>query len=122
MSDQDFALRLHTVIADMVRSICLEVADDTQADRLDKTDPPAKLREQLDLIKAKENVTVKEAALLLSCSESHVRKMVRLARQKKSNNPIPFVSMDGVTVLPVNALLAWATPSPQVQTLKQEAA
>lgn len=122
MRDQDFALRLHTVIADMVRSICLEVLSELQAHRHDESDPAAKLREQLDLIKAKENATVKEAALLLSCSESHVRKMVRLARQKKSNHPIPFVSMDGVTVLPVPALLEWASPRPQVQTLRQEAA
>jgi hypothetical protein len=122
MNDQDFALRLHTVIADMVRTICLEVVAEAQAGKPDESDPPAKLREQLDLIKAKENATVKEAALLLSCSESHVRKMVRFARQKKSNNPIPFISMEGVTVLPVDALLAWASPRPQVQALRQEAA
>lgn len=122
MSDQDAASRLHAVIADMVRTICFEIVAEAQAGRRDESNPPAELRQQLDLIKAKENATVKEAALLLSCSESHVRKMVRLARQKKSNNPIPFVSMDGVTILPVPALLEWASPRPQVQTLRQEAA
>jgi hypothetical protein len=75
-------------------------------------DAPAKLRAQLALIKAKEHITVKEAALFLSCSESHVRKLLREARKGKSRRPIPCVDMAGVTVLPLGELLAWASPAP----------
>ena len=76
-------------------------------------DASAKLREQIALIKAKENITVKEAALLLSCSESHIRKLVMLARKGKSSRPIPYVDVDGVRVFPLCALLDWATSKSQ---------
>jgi hypothetical protein len=64
MSDQKFALRLDRVI-DMVRSICIEVSGEAQAGGPEEKDASAKLREQLALIKAKENATVKRVALLL---------------------------------------------------------
>jgi hypothetical protein len=60
---------------------------------------PAKLPEQIALIKSKENITVKEAALLLSCPENYVRKLVKLALKGKSSHSIPSVSMEGITVV-----------------------
>lgn len=86
------------------------------------SDASAKIREQLALIKAKEHATVKEAALLLSCSESHIRKLVTLARKGKAHCPIPFVNMEGVTVFPVGILLDWASPQPQLQVVKKNEA
>jgi hypothetical protein len=34
MSDQKFALRLHTAIADIIRAICLELLSELQVDTL----------------------------------------------------------------------------------------
>src|SRR5258708_34664800 len=85
-------------------------------------DVSAKLREQLTFIKAKEHITVREAALLMSCSESHIRKLVMLARKRKSHRPIPFVDMEGVTIFPRESLLDWARPASQIQVVKYEAA
>jgi hypothetical protein len=78
------------------------------------------LREQLALIKAKEHVTVKEAALLLSCSESHIRKLVARTRKGKTRRPIPFVDMEGLTVFPLGILLAWASPQIHPQATQKE--
>lgn len=44
MSDQKSALRLHSVIADMVRSICIEVSREAQAGGPEEKDASAKLR------------------------------------------------------------------------------
>ncbi len=105
---------------EIAREIFQEVARD-YADQSRATDNgAAKLREQLALIKAKEHVTVKEAALLLSCSESHVRKLVRLARKGKSRRPIPYIDMEGVTVFPLSSLLDWASPERQTPTITKE--
>ena len=82
----------------------------------------ATLRRQLELIGIKEHVTVKEAALLLSCSESHIRKLVMMARKGKSRRPIPYVDLEGVTVFPREALIAWAKPTSNLQVVKHEAA
>jgi len=85
-------------------------------------DAATKLRQQLALIKAKEHVTVKEAALLLSCSESHIRKLVMLARKGKTRRPVPYIDLEGVTIFPRESLLDWASPSSRLQVVKHEAA
>ncbi|MGB9178893.1 MAG: hypothetical protein WCB68_06540 [Pyrinomonadaceae bacterium] len=114
MSDYEFA----ALLSERVKQIAREAFQEMTNDYIDQThatnDAAIKLCEQLALIKVKERVTVKEAAMLLSCSESHVRKLVRLARKRKSHHPIPFVDMDGVTVFPLSSLLDWASPEAQV--------
>jgi hypothetical protein len=120
MSDQEIARILSERMREIAREIFQEVARD-YADQSRATDKgAATLREQLALIKAKEHVTVKEAALLLSCSESHVRKLVMLARKGKSRRPIPFVDMEGVTVFPLSSLLDWARPERQTPAITKE--
>jgi hypothetical protein len=90
MSDQEIARMLGERMKEIAREIFQEVARD-YADQSRATDNgAAKLREQLALIKAKEHVTVKEAALLLSCSESHIRKLVKLARKGEEPTPNSF--------------------------------
>jgi hypothetical protein len=123
MSDQEIARILSERMKEIAREIFQEVARD-YADQSREPDKGAlKLREQLALIKAKEHVTVKEAALLLSCSESHVRKLVMLARKGKSRRPIPYIDMEGVTVFPLSSLLDWASPERQTPvTTKEHAA
>ncbi len=87
-----------------------------------RDDASAKLREQLTFIKAKEHITVREAALLMSCSDSHIRKLVMLARKRKTARPIPFVELEGMTVFPLVDLLNWAKPQTRLQIIRNEAA
>ena len=112
------------LIEERMKEIAREVVKELIHDSKDPIahDASTKLREDLALIKAKEHVTVKEAALLLSCSESHIRKLVHLARQGKARHPIPFADIEGLTIFPVSTLLHWASPQPHLQIIKDEAA
>lgn len=122
MKNPEFLVLLDARIEEIARAVFFEfdVANKASAEPFD--DAPAKLRQQLALIKAKEHVTVKEAALLLSCSESHIRKLVMLARKGKSCRPIPYVDMEGLTIFPRESLLNWASPTSHIQPVKYEAA
>ena len=111
--DYELAVVLSRRMREIAREVFQEAAHDyiSQPDAADAA--PTRLREQIALIKAKEHITVKEAALLLSCSESHIRKLVKLAHKGKSRRPIPSVPMEGVTVFPLRELLDWASPKLQ---------
>jgi len=122
MKNQDILLILDERITEIARAIVHEAIGNGIALAQLPDDRSAKLREQLAFIKAKEHVTVKEAALLLSCSESHIRKLVMLARKGKTRRPVPYVDMEGVTIFPRESLLDWASPTSQVQVVKYEAA
>lgn len=67
-----------------------------------------KLSESLRRIMAKEFVSTREVALLLNCSDGHVRNLVGKAQKGKASNPIPYLDLDGVTVFPRLKLLEWA--------------
>jgi hypothetical protein len=121
MKNQDFLVLLDARIEEIARAIFLE-CNACMAPAQPSDDDAAKLREQIALIKAKEHLTVKEAALLLSCSQSHIRKLVMLARKGKSRRPIPFIDMEGVTIFPRESLCYWASPSSHLQVVKHEAA
>ena len=122
MKNQDLLGILDERITEIARAIVQEaIANDIAPVQL-SDDRSVKLREQLAFIKAKEHVTVKEAALLLSCSESHIRKLVMLARKGKTRRPVPFVDMEGVTIFPREILLDWASAKSQIQVVKYEAA
>ena len=120
--NQDILAFLDARIEEIARAVFFECEGARKASAEPATDAPAKLREQLALIKVKEHVTVKEAALLLSCSESHIRKLVMLSRKGKTRRPIPFVNIEGVTIFPRESLLNWASPSSHMQVAKYEAA
>ena len=57
---------------------------------------------------AKEFITVKEAHVLLGCSDGHIRNLVDKARKGRTSYPIPFLDLDGVTIFPLAKLLEWA--------------
>jgi hypothetical protein len=114
MSDYEFAGLLDKRMREIARAVFEEAAHDFMGQPLTDSSA-AKLREQIAFIKAKEYVTVKEASLLLSCSESHFRKLVRLARKGKSRRPIPYVDIEGVTVFPLSELSDWARPESKRQ-------
>jgi len=122
MKNQDLLVILDERITEIARAIVQEaIANDIAPVQL-PDDRSAKLREQLAFIKAKEHVTVKEAALLLSCSESHIRKLVMLARKGKTRRPVPYIDLEGVIIFPREILLAWASAKSQIQVVKYEAA
>jgi hypothetical protein len=78
----------------------------------EQSDPEAQeLQRRLACIRVKEFVTVNEAALLLSCSNGHIRNLVKKAKKNQAKNPIPFIDLDGVTVFNREALLDWAEGS-----------
>jgi len=56
----------------------------------------------------KEFISIREAHLLLACSDGHIRNLVDKARKKKTSHPIPFLDLDGVTVFHRSKLLEWA--------------
>jgi len=120
MKNHEFLDLLDARIEEIARAVFFEFGNKSSAEPFD--DAPAKLRQQIALIKAKEHVTVKEAALLLSCSESHIRKLVMLARKSKTRRPIPYVDMEGLTIFPRESLLNWASPTSHRQPVKYEAA
>jgi hypothetical protein len=121
-SSQDILALLDERIAEIARSVLDEAFSNATHKVQAADDASAKLREQLTLIKAKDHITVREAALLMSCSESHIRKLVMLARKRRTNRPIPFVDLEGVTVFPLTTLLEWANVRRQWQVITNEAA
>jgi len=122
MKNHEFLVLLDARIEEIARAVFFEFDGANKASAEPFDDAAAKLRQQLALIKAKEHVTVKEAALLLSCSESHIRKLVVLARKGKTRRPIPYVDIEGVTIFPRGSLLNWASPTSHIQPVKYEAA
>jgi hypothetical protein len=122
MKNQEFLVLLDARIEEIARAVFLERIGDGPASAPPPDDACSKLREQLAIIKAKEHVTVREAALLLSCSESHIRKLVTMARKGKTRRPVPYVDLEGVTVFPRELLLDWSSPKSQLQVVKYEAA
>jgi hypothetical protein len=71
-------------------------------------------RRRLERIMAKKFVSVGEAALLLNCSDSYLRKLVKRAQKKETRHPIPFTDLDGHVVFDLSKLLAWAEqPKPR---------
>jgi len=77
--------------------------DDTRA-----TPAAVALRDRLACINAKEHISIAEAALLVNCSDGHIRNLVGKARGRQTKQPIPFSDLDGVTVFNRLALLEWA--------------
>ena len=66
------------------------------------------LRRRLAIVNAKEFITIREAALLLSCSDGHLRNLIKKAFQNKTKRPVPYRDLDGVVVFPRVALLRWS--------------
>lgn len=122
MNDQQFLVLLDERMREIASSVFRELGTDNASTGGSSDQASAKLRGQLALINAKDHVTVKEAALLLSCSESHIRKLITMARKGTSRRPIPYVDMDGVIVFPREILHSWATPTSHLQVVKNEAA
>ena len=112
MSDNDKG-DLLSLIDDRIRAIAREVLEETQITLKqlpsDMSNDANQLSESLARISAKEYVSIKEVALLLNCSDGHVRNLVGKAQKGKASHPIPFLDLDGVTMFPRQKLLEWAS-------------
>ena len=81
------------------QSVTHSTFDDHAAHEIGKT---------LRMIRAKEFITIREAHVLLGCSDGHIRNLIDKARKGRTSYPIPFLDLDGVTVFPLAKLLEWA--------------
>ena len=111
MSSEDNT-NLLSVIDDHIRRVARQVIEEQRTIKPGpepSSDSEArKLSETVRRIMAKEFVSIKEVALLLGCSDGHVRNLVGKALRGQALNPIPFRDLDGVTVFPRCELLEWA--------------
>lgn len=92
-----------------IESIARRVFEAMQETRSsDKDQEALETRQRLERINAKEFITIKEAAFLLSCSRGHVDNLLGKARAGKTTNPVPFRDLDGLVVFNREELLAWS--------------
>jgi len=93
--------QIRNQLDDLLATVLLLCAEQPASDELDNT------CQAVEKIKAKEFASIAEAALLIGCSDSHVRNLVEKAIAGRTPYPIPFADLDGVRVLPVQELLQW---------------
>ena len=105
---------LVTLLDERIRRISKEVATEVlgkapqPSDLFTKDMEAANVQQALHRIMIKEFISIREAHLLLGCSDGHIRNLVDKARKKKTSHPIPFLDLDGVTVFQRVKLLEWA--------------
>jgi hypothetical protein len=63
---------------------------------------------KLSRIRAKENISIQDAAFLLNCSDGHLRNLIKKAKHRKTSRPIPFNDLDGLSTFNREELLAWS--------------
>jgi hypothetical protein len=99
------------MIDERIRRVAREVLEECRSNppqTASTSDEVHCIGQTLQKIMAKEFVSIKEVALLLNCSDGHVRNLVGKAQKGKATNPIPYLDLDGVTVFPRLKLLEWA--------------
>ncbi len=75
----------------------------------EQSDPKAReFQRRLSSIKMKENISVQDAAFLLNCSDGHIRNLVKKAKHKRTQHPIPYNDLDGVDTFNLEELIAWS--------------
>lgn len=105
-------INLEAYLRDIAREEAERVFEDRWEGAITKGDAEADdYRCRLNRIMAKRYVTVGEAALLLNCSDSYVRKLVKRAQKKETRYPVPFTDLDGHFVFDLSKLLDWAEQS-----------
>jgi hypothetical protein len=95
-----------------IESIARRVFDSMQDSQVtDQNKEAAETRQRIQRINAKEFITIKEAAFLLSCSRGHVDNLIGRAWDGETANPIPVRDLDGLVVFNREELLAWSLTS-----------
>jgi hypothetical protein len=78
-------------------------------ERLEEPDAvSAEYQLRLSRIRAKENISIQDAAFLLNCSDGHSRNLIKKAKHRKTSRPIPFNDLDGLCTFNREELLAWS--------------
>jgi len=98
------------LIDQRIRTICKEILEEQSSRSAHATSDSEsrQISERLQLIMSKEFISIKEVALLMNCSDGHIRNLVAKAQKGKASCPIPFLDLDGVTVFPRLKLMEWA--------------
>lgn len=63
---------------------------------------------RLSRIRAKENISIQDAAFLLNCSDGHLRNLIKKAKHRNTSRPIPFNDLDGLCTFNREELIAWS--------------
>lgn len=95
-----------------VEKIVLRVLANSEA-QAGQSDEAEDYRRRIAVINAKEFLTAKEAALLLGCSDGHLRNLVREAKKGRKRYPVPYRDLDGVITFPREELLKWSAEPKQ---------
>jgi len=101
-----------SVIEQEVEKIVLRVLAERGAEA-GQSDEAEDYRRRIAVINAKEFLTGREAALLLGCSDGHLRNLVREAKKGRKRHPVPFRDLDGVITFPREELLKWSAEPKQ---------
>jgi hypothetical protein len=106
----DFLVLLDERIRRISKEVAAEVVGQARdsSDRLIEDTEAVNIQTALQRIMVKEFISIREAHLLLCCSDGHIRNLVDKARKKTTSHPIPFLDLDGVTVFQRVKLLEWA--------------
>lgn len=108
VSGPDVAQAVAIFLAGLKQSVKEAVAEAVREERRSFVEADGALAGRLAEINAKDNITVQEAALLLSCSDSHLYRLIKDAEKGLSQRPIPYLDVGGVKILPREQLLEWA--------------
>jgi hypothetical protein len=90
---------LLVLLDERIRRISQEVAAELVGQPSQSSDPliedieAANIQKALQRIMVKEFISIREAHLLLCCSDGHIRNLVDKARKKKTSHPIPFLDL-----------------------------
>ncbi len=96
-------------IEQIAREVCEEIIaqsrpaiQDSQAEEITR---------RLQRINAKQFITIREFAFLFGCSNGYVGKLIEKAQDPKTEYPVPYVDLDGLTQFDRVEVLAWAKTS-----------
>jgi hypothetical protein len=101
-----------SILEQEVEKIVLRVLADRETET-GQRDEAEDYRRRIAVINAKEFLTGREAALLLGCSDAHLRNLVRQAKKGRKRHPVPFRDLDGVITFPREDLLKWSAEPKQ---------
>jgi hypothetical protein len=97
-----------TVIEEIVERVKKKLEAETLGSRDERDAVAAEYQLRLSRIRAKENISIQDAAFLLNCSDGHLRNLIKKAKQRKTSRPIPFNDLDGLCTFNREELLAWS--------------
>ncbi|HEX8147795.1 MAG TPA: hypothetical protein VF591_11490 [Pyrinomonadaceae bacterium] len=97
-----------TVIEEIAERVKKKLEAETLGSRDERDAVAAEYQLRLSRIRAKENISIQDAAFLLNCSDGHLRNLIKKAKHRKTSRPIPFNDLDGLCTFNREELLAWS--------------